>query len=296
MAGTVQRPPPAIDVIESEELLQYIHPDLLKIDYNSEKVRAITIGSTFVFFTATFVFSMVMCNFFQSFRNLKLKHRVFMSLAVSRGIFGAAGLFLGSFALFKTTNLDRDVVFGRSATSAMAMYFTLGFFIFELAAVIISDICFKSFSKMLITHHGLALLGFILAIRQESNYSFGNKALTMEMSTPFSCLCFVLLKAGKENTLAWKINQLLLVHAFHLRNVVEVHLWYLTYKNWEYIWNYMPMDIFVIMYFQLILVSFIMTPYWGYKKTQQLFNPVDWNFEESKDTEVQSNGDVKKKI
>jgi hypothetical protein len=38
-----------------------------------------------------------------------------------------------------------------------------------------------------------------------------------------------------------------------------------------------------------------MTPYWTYKKTQQMITPVDWNFEESSKTKS-TNGVVGKKL
>jgi ceroid-lipofuscinosis protein 8 len=41
----------------------------------------------------------------------------------------------------------------------------------------------------------------------------------------------------------------------------------------------MPMTVFLMLYVQLTLVSLVMTPYWTYKKTAQMINPVDWNFE-----------------
>ncbi|XP_005111379.1 protein CLN8-like [Aplysia californica] len=295
MAAPVQRPPPAVDVIESEEIVQWLSPALLTIDYSTRTVKSTVVLAAFLSFSALFFLSLLVLNVFPSFRALHRKHRVFMSLAICRGVFGFSCILLGSYAIFKSTNLDRDVVFGRNVTSAMSMYFTVGFFIFELAAVVISDVCFKTFSKMLITHHGLALLGYGLAVQLEANYSFGCKALILEMSTPFSCLCFVLLKAGKENSVLWKVNQMVLVHSFHLRSVAECHLWYVTYQNWAYIQDFMPAPIFVLLYFNLVLVTFVMTPYWGYKKTQQLFNPVDWNFQENKHNTL-SNGTFKKQV
>ena len=107
----------------------------------------------------------------------------------------------------------------------------------------------------------------------------------VEMSTPFSALCWTLLKAGKERSLLWKVNQFLLVHSFHLRNVAEMLLWYITYRNWQNIWNHLPTALFVFVYGELVLVSFFLTPYWAYKKSKQMFCPVDWNFESTEVTE-----------
>ena len=55
----------------------------------------------------------------------------------------------------------------------------------------------------------------------------------------------------------------------------------------------MPGIMFVILYTQLVLVTCVMTPYWTYKKTVQMINPIDWNFEDSEKTK-QMNGSAKK--
>ena len=291
------RPAPAVDVIPSEELLTYIHPSLVDTDFSETSAKATCMVGTslscIVILTLFHIFGNL-C--FPVYKRLPPKHKTFMCLAVVRGCYGVFGILFGGYCFFFFTNLDRDVVFGRTATSTLAMYVTVGFFVFELSAVIISDIAFGTRSKMLIVHHGLGLISYIVAVQGKENYSFGTKALVLEMSTPFSCLCYVLLKAGMEKSSAWKINQIILVHTFHLRNVVECCLWYVTYKNWDYIFSYMPAASFYLLYTSLTMVTFIMTPYWGYKKTQQLFNPVDWNFQESRNTDAYANGDVKKMI
>lgn len=293
MAATSQRPYPAVDIIESEEFLRHINPDLLKLDYNDRRVRTVIIGGSFLFFALIFVVIVLVCNLFPVFHKLGMKFQIFLSLSVVRAVYGFFAIVLGIYALFTTTNLDRDVVYGTNATSFVAMLFTVGFFIFELSAVVLSDIAFKTFSKMLITHHGLALVAYSIAVNLNANFCFGCKGLILEMSTPFSCMCYVLLKAGMERTTLWKVNQIILIHTFHLRSVVECHMWYIAYNNWQYIYNFMPTSLFILLFTNLILITFIMTPYWGYKKTQQLFNPVDWNFQESRNTDHLSNGSVK---
>ncbi|GFN84543.1 hypothetical protein PoB_001104900 [Plakobranchus ocellatus] len=291
------RPAPAVDVIPSEELLNYINPGLLNIDFSESVIKVTCIVGTFITCCAVFLLFHILGNlFFRVYRQLPSKHKAFMCLAVVRGCYGLFGTLFGGYCLLAFSNLDRDVVFGRTATSTLAMYVTVGFFVFELSAVILSDIIFGSFSKMLIIHHGLALISYAIAVQGQENHPFGCKALILEMSTPFSCICYVLLKAGMEKSRLWKINQIVLVHTFHLRSVVECHLWYVTYKHWEYISHDMPAATFYLLYATLTLVTFIMTPYWGYKKTQQLFNPVDWNFQESRTSNTYINGDVKKMI
>lgn len=283
-------------VIPSEEIIQYIHPSLLHVDYTSSSVQLFIILLTFVFFVLQFFLTLSIVNFFKAFAYLHMKHRAFLALAVSRAIYGLTCMVFGGYSLLKHTNLDRDVVFGTTATAHLAMVYTVGFFFFELSAVIVSDVVFKSFSKLLLVHHSLALLSFSLAVGYCATYSFGLRGLMLEMSTPFSCLCFVMLKCKKENSLAWKINQLLLVHTFHLRSVVEFYLLYVTYCNWNLVWDAMPLPIFFMLYLSLCTNAFFLTPYWGYKKTQQLFNPVDWNFQERRSEATVLNGEARKTV
>ncbi|GFR69802.1 protein CLN8 [Elysia marginata] len=297
-ADSYHRPTPAVDVIPSEELLNYVHPSLLDIELTDSSIKQVCIGATamacLVIFVSFHIFGTICLPFY---RRMPSKHKTFMCLAVIRGCYGIFGMVFGGYCLLAYTNLDRDVVFGRSATSTLAMYITVGFFIFELSAVVISDMAFGTLSKMLIVHHGLGLISYMNAIQGQENHSFGTKALLLEMSTPFSCLCYVLLKAGMEKSVLWKVNQIILVHTFHVRSVVECYLWYVTYNNWDYIVRDMPAVSFYLLYTTLSMVTFVMTPYWGYKKTQQLFNPVDWNFQESRNAQaLAANGNVKKMI
>ena len=44
----------------------------------------------------------------------------------------------------------------------------------------------------------------------------------------------------------------------------------------------MPLPLKTLLYTQLTLQFFILTPYWTYKKMGQLYNPVDWNFPDSR--------------
>lgn len=270
-----------MNVVESEELVQFVFPFLLTMDYSDLRVKVFVAGGSFAFFTTIFAVTLFICSLFPMFQNMGLKFRVFLSLSVVRGIFGIFATLIGSYAIFYTTNLSRDIVFGTNVTSHIGMLTTMGFFIFELSAVIISDVAFRSFSKMLIIHHALGVVSYSVAISLSANFSIGCKALILEMSTPFSCLSYLLMKVGMERSFLWRFNQMILVHTFHLRSVVECYLWYITFQNWQYIWNFLPTSLFILTYLSLVLVTFVMTPYWGYKKTQQLFNPVDWNFEDS---------------
>lgn len=273
-------------------LVEHFHPSVLDVDFKqtSEKVKYII--ASFVFFCGVYFLSTVLSTAVRAYRNLRTKEKIFWHLAIVRGVYGLFCIVVGIWAIFVDTELEKDVIFATTPTSYFAMTTTVGFFVFECSMITWSDIYYKQFNLLLNIHHWLSLVGYSLLMYQESPHFFGTRGLILEMSTPFSCLCWTLLKADMANTLLWKVNQFVLVHAFHLRSVVECMLWYFTYKHWDRVWDAMPLPMFIILYVQLFLVTFIMTPYWTYKKTVQMITPVDWNFEDSSKNKTE-NGAVK---
>lgn len=274
-------------------LVEYIHPALADVDYRTTSNKLILIGASFSFFSGLYIASHILGVSTRTYNNLTKKEKVFWNLAVVRAAYGIFCTIIGIWAIFFDEELEKDVVFATTPTSYFALTITVGFFIFECSAIIISDIIYKKFSFLLNLHHWLSLVGYSVLMIVESGHCFGTKGLILEMSTPFSAICWTLLKAGKADTLLWRANQFLLVHTFHLRSVVECFLWYITYKHWDRIWETMPLALFIMLYVQLTLVTFVMTPYWTYKKTQQMIVPVDWNFEESNKSRM-TNGSAKK--
>ena len=280
--------------ISTMGLVEYIHPVLAELDYSKTSVRLSLIISSFVFYAGVFLLSAIVSQLLWTYRNLRVKEKIFWNLAVVRGVYGVFCIVIGVWSIFLDTELSEDVIFATNPTSFFALTTTVGFFLFECSALMFSDIYYKQFNVLLNIHHWLSLIGYSLIMVVESTHYFGTKGLILEMSTPFSCICWTLLKAGKAHTLVWKVNQFLLVHAFHLRSVAEFYIWYKTYLNWDRVWTTMPWPMFVCLYTQLVLVTFLMTPYWTYKKTIQMVNPVDWNFEDADKTR-QMNGQVDKK-
>ena len=274
-------------------LVEHIHPLLAEIDYSKTTTRLLLILGAYLFYSLVFLVSLFLSSFIWTYRNLTGKEKVFWHLAIVRGAYGFFCIVVGLWAIFFDTELIKDVVFATTPTSFFALTVTIGFFIFECSMLLIMDIYYKQFNILLNIHHWLALLGYSLIMVVNSTHYFGTNGLILEMSTPFSCLCWTLLKAGKAHTLLWKANQFLLVHTFHLRSVVECYLWYQTYQNWARVWSAMPGLMFGILYTQLVLVTFVMTPYWTYKKTVQMVNPIDWNFEDEEKTK-RMNGSAKK--
>jgi len=262
-------------------LVEHIHPSLAAADYKKMSVKLTFIVASLLTFTALFAAAAAASQMFRTYRNLRMKEKVFWNLAVVRGTYGIFCITVGTWAIFVDTELVKDVVFATTPTSYFAMTVTVGFFIFECSALTFSDYYFKQSNFLLNLHHWVSLVAYSTLIYLESTHFFGTRGLILEMSTPFSCLCWTLLKADMAHSFIWKANQFLLVHTFHLRSVVECGMWYFTYLHWDRIWSAMPAAMFALFYTQLVLVTFIMTPYWTMKKTQQLINPVDWNFEDS---------------
>ena len=275
-------------------IVEHIHPGLAELDYSKISVRLSMIIASFVFYAGVFLASAILSLLLWTYRNLRAKEKIFWNLAIVRGVYGVFCIVIGVWAIFIDTELSSDVIFATNPTSFFALTTTIGFFTFECSMLMFSDIYYKQFNTLLNIHHWLSLVGFSLIMVVESTHYFGTRGLILEMSTPFSCVCWTLLKAGKAHTLLWKINQFLLVHAFHLRSVAEFYIWYKTYLNWDRVWTAMPWPMFVCLYTQLVLVTCLMTPYWTYKKTIQMVNPVDWNFEDSQKTN-HLNGSLEKK-
>jgi len=274
-------------------LVEHFHPSLGNLDYVQMRTKLQIVAGSFLFFGSLYICSHVFALKTKTYLNLRTKEKVFWNLAVVRGFYGFFCIYVGIWALFYDTELQKDPVFATTPTSFFALAVTVGFFVFECGTLLVTDIIYKKASTLLNIHHWLSLCGYSLLLIIDSTHFFGTKGLILEMSTPFSAICWTLLKAGKADTLIWKANQFLLVHTFHLRSVVECYLWYETYQNWDRIWSAMPTVMFISLYTQLTLITFLMTPYWTYKKTQQMITPVDWNFEDT-DTNKSQNGEVKK--
>ena len=156
------------------------------------------------------------------------------------------------------------------------------FFIFEEVTLTFFDIRFRSFSKELHMHHFFAFTGYFLAAYYNKGHYYAARAFVLELSTPFSCICWCLLKLKLEKTTAWKFNQWILINVFHLRSAYEFWWWYDIYIDWNNIKQNLPLVYTINMLVGLVAVTFWLTPYWTYKKTVQFFHPTDWNMTSSK--------------
>lgn len=60
--------------------------------------------------------------------------------------------------------------------------------------------------------------------------------------------------------------------------ILTYHMWWVCISNWNDIVENMGLAYFTVFIMGLGSLTVILNPYWTYKKTQQLLNPVDWNF------------------
>ena len=248
---------------------------LLGINAPPDRTKAVS-------YTAVVSFALFALSYFVSFvsstfRSLKTKEKVFWCLSVVRALFGIFCTFISCWHIFVDTTLYKDVVETTTFSSHYAIYITVGFFIFECTMLFSSNIIFREFDSFLASHHLLSLLGYGAILYSGKIHFFGTISLLNEMTTPFSCLCWVLLKAKMANTYAWKANQIVLIHLFHCRTLLEGYLYVMSYRHWNNIVTNMPWYNFLVLYIFLTLAFFVLTPYWTYKKTKQLFKPEDWN-------------------
>ena len=102
--------------------------------------------------------------------------------------------------------------------------------------------------------------------------------LRWKCTTPFSCLCWVLLKMKLSQSLLWFANQWILVHLFHTRQNVLCVVMLVVARDWENVWQNMNVLLTVLLVGGAVIMLGGLNPYWTQKKTEQLFTREDWNF------------------
>ena len=95
--------------------------------------------------------------------------------------------------------------------------------------------------------------------------------LLLEMTTPYACACWMMIKCGIAHRRIWRLNQYLLIHLFHCRTVVEVYTFYMYFSQWENVKEDLPLPISVMFISLMATGLFLLTPYWTHRKTMQLF-------------------------
>ncbi|XP_020356538.1 protein CLN8 [Oncorhynchus kisutch] len=265
---------------QANPLPAFKSPADLSPDYFSWVLRLQIISLGFAFYTAIFLLShLVSTALSQTYHSLLAKEKVFWNLAVTRAVFGLQSTVAGLRALTEDSALSRDRIRGQEDWSWFTVLTATGFFLFENVALHLSSVVFKSFDLALATHHFFALSGFTGAVVWDSlGHYLPMVTLLLEMSTPFTCISWMLLKAGWARTLFWKANQWVMIHMFHCRMVLTYYMWWVSCSHWGEMNMYVALPQRVLFYTGLALLTVLINPIWTHKKTMQLLNPVDWNF------------------
>ncbi|XP_059838000.1 protein CLN8 [Hypanus sabinus] len=265
--------------------------DFFDMNYSSWEVRCTLIVAGFMFYSVVFLLShMLGLALSLTYRSLAAKEKVFWNLAVSRGLFGIQGLVAGLWALLKDPVLWADKTLGQQNWCWFNILTAFGFFLFENAALHGSNVVFKTFDLPLALHHFFAISGFgSTLIWDNIGHYLPMLILLLEMSTPFTCISWIMLKVGFSHKRLWKLNQWLMIHLFHCRMILTYHMWWVCWQDLDKIKLYVPVPQLVVFFPGLFLLTFIINPYWTRKKTLQLFNPVDWNF--AKESSRVANGE-----
>lgn len=264
-------------------------------EYFTWECRFHLISAGFGFYSAVFLVSHILSvGLSRTYGSLLPKEKVFWNLAATRGVFGLQSTVAGLRTLMDESMLSRDRVSGQEDWSWFHVLTATGFFVFENVALHTSSLVFWSFDLPLATHHFFALAGYAGAVVWDSTGHFlPMVTLLMEMSTPFTCISWMLLKAGYARTLFWKANQWVMIHMFHCRMVLSYYMWYFTVTHWREMNANISLPQRLLFYPGLVLLTFVLNPIWTHKKTMQLLNPVDWNFGNKP---VPVNGPVKEKL
>ncbi|KAK2878773.1 hypothetical protein Q8A67_019564 [Cirrhinus molitorella] len=253
----------------------------LSMDYSSQNGRLKIIGLGFVFYTFIFFLFHILSNLlFCTYRSLSGKEKVFWDLAATRAVFGIQSTVAGLRALLEESAIYSDKILGQEDWSWFNVLTATGFFLFENVALHGSNLAFRSFDLPLAVHHFFALSGFAgVVVCYWVGHFLPMVTLLLEMSTPFTCISWMLLKAGWSKTLFWKANQWMMIHMFHCRMVVSYYMWWVIWNHWEEMNTHIPLVQRLLFFSGLFLLTFFLNPIWTHKKTLQLLSPVDWNFD-----------------
>ncbi|XP_035467077.2 protein CLN8 [Scophthalmus maximus] len=238
------------------------------------------VGLGFAFYAATFLLShLLSMALSRTYRSLLAKERVFWDLAATRAAFGVQSTVAGLWALTGDDALTADKVRGQEDWSWFNVLTATGFFAFENVALHASSVAFWSFDLPLATHHFFALSGYAGAVVWDSlGHFLPMVTLLLEVSTPFTCISWMLLKAGWARTMIWRANQWVMIHMFHCRMVLTYYLWWVALSHWGELSAHVALPQRLLFFTGLALLTLIINPIWTHKKTMQLLNPVDWNF------------------
>ncbi|KAB1257490.1 Protein CLN8 [Camelus dromedarius] len=270
---------------------------IFDLDYASGKIRWTLTVAGFVFYLGVFVVCHQLSSSLNAtYHSLVPREKVFWNLAATRAVFGIQSTTAGLWALLADPVLQADRVLGQQNWCWFQITTATGFFFFENVAIHVSHLLFRNFDFFLATHHLFAFLGFLgLVVNLEAGHYLAMVTLLLEMSTPFTCASWMLLKAGRADSPLWRLNQWVMVHLFHCRMVLTYHMWWVCLRHWEGLARSLFPPHLALFLVGLGLLTLVINPYWTHKKTQQLLTPVDWNFASRRPQPARANGQPPRK-
>ncbi|MGH0131054.1 UNVERIFIED_CONTAM: hypothetical protein FKN15_030216, partial [Acipenser sinensis] len=171
-------------------------PSMFNVDYFSWNVRYKVIAAGFIFYCAVFLLChVVSACFSQTYCSLSAKEKVFWDLAATRAVFGIHSAIAGLWALLVDPVISADKVTTQQNWSWFTLLIATGFFLFENVALHGSNLVFRTFDMPLVIHHFFAFAGFSGAVIWDTiGHYLPMVTLLLEMSTPFTCVSWMLLK------------------------------------------------------------------------------------------------------
>lgn len=171
---------------------------MFDLDYASWKTRWTLMVAGFAFYLGVFVGSHQLSTpLSATYQALVAKEKVFWNLAATRAVFGVLSTAAGLWTLLVDPVLQADKTHGQQDWSWFHITTATGFFFFENAALHLSNLLFRTFDVFLVLHHLFAFLGFLgLVVNLTAGHYLPMVTLLLEMSTPFTCVSWMLLKVS----------------------------------------------------------------------------------------------------
>lgn len=171
---------------------------IFDLDYASWKTRSTLVVAGFAFYLGVFVVCHQLSSSLNAtYRSLGAKEKVFWNLAATRAVFGVQSTAAGLWALLVDPVLQADKARGQQNWCWFHVATATGFFFFENVAVHLSSLFFRTFDLFLVVHHLFAFLGFLgSVVNLKAGHYLAMTTLLLEMSTPFTCISWMLLKVS----------------------------------------------------------------------------------------------------
>ncbi|XP_065374800.1 protein CLN8 isoform X2 [Macaca fascicularis] len=169
---------------------------IFDLDYASWGIRSTLMVAGFVFYLGVFVVCHQLSSSLNAtYRSLVAREKVFWDLAATRAVFGVQSTAAGLWALLGDPVLHADRARGQQNWCWFHITTATGFFFFENVAVHLSNVAFRTFDLFLVVHHLFAFLGFLgCLVNLRAGHYLAMTTLLLEMSTPFTCISWMLLK------------------------------------------------------------------------------------------------------